>query len=78
MIQAKFGLNWPSGFRGEDFWKSPLIKTEFWHGGKNDQHSMIYLPCNFEINLITRIGVIALFSSIFFNFNTFRLIFQKL
>ena len=21
MIQAKFGLNWPSGFR-EDFWKS--------------------------------------------------------
>ena len=22
MIQAKFGLNSPSGFRGEDFWKS--------------------------------------------------------
>ena len=22
MIQAKFGLNWPSDFRGEDFWKS--------------------------------------------------------
>ena len=22
MIQAKFGLNWPSGFRGEEFWKS--------------------------------------------------------
>ena len=22
MIQAKLGLNWPSGFRGEDFWKS--------------------------------------------------------
>ena len=22
MIQAKFGLNWPSGFRAEDFWKS--------------------------------------------------------
>jgi hypothetical protein len=22
MIQAMFGLNWPSGFRGEDFWKS--------------------------------------------------------
>jgi hypothetical protein len=21
MIQAKFGLNWSSGFRGEDFWK---------------------------------------------------------
>jgi hypothetical protein len=22
MIQAKFGLNWLSGFWGEDFWKS--------------------------------------------------------
>jgi hypothetical protein len=22
MIQAKFGLNWPSDFRGEDFLKS--------------------------------------------------------
>jgi hypothetical protein len=22
MIHAKFGLNWPSGFRGEDFLKS--------------------------------------------------------
>jgi hypothetical protein len=22
LIQAKFGLNWPSGFRGEDFFKS--------------------------------------------------------
>ena len=22
VIQAKFGLNWPSGFRGEDFLKS--------------------------------------------------------
>ena len=22
MIQAKFGLNWPSGFREEDFFKS--------------------------------------------------------
>jgi hypothetical protein len=21
MIQAKFGINWPSGFRGEDFLK---------------------------------------------------------
>jgi hypothetical protein len=26
----------------------------------------IYLPCNFEVNLITHLGVIALFSSIFF------------
>jgi hypothetical protein len=26
------------------------------------------LPCNFEVNLITHLGVIALFSSIFFKF----------
>ena len=46
---------------------------------KHVQHVKIYLPCNFEVNLITYLGVIALFSSIFFfNFNTFRLIFQKL
>jgi hypothetical protein len=44
----------------------------------NDQHSTIYLPCNFEVNLIIHLGVIALFSSFCFNFNTFRLIFQKL
>jgi hypothetical protein len=31
--------------------------------GKNDQHINIYLPCNFEVNLITHLGVIALFSS---------------
>jgi hypothetical protein len=31
--------------------------------GKNDQHSKIYLPCNFEVNLIIHLGVIALFSS---------------
>jgi hypothetical protein len=30
---------------------------------KNDQHSKIYIPCNFEVNLITHLGVIALFSS---------------
>ena len=46
--------------------------------GKNDQHSKIYLPCNFEVNLITHLGVIALFLSNFHNFNTFRPSFQKL
>jgi hypothetical protein len=46
--------------------------------GKNDQHSKIYIPYNFEVNLITHLGVISLFSSNFLNFNTFRLIFQKL
>jgi hypothetical protein len=30
---------------------------------KNYQHIKIYLPCNFEVNLITHVGVIALFSS---------------
>jgi hypothetical protein len=52
------------------------IKHLTW--SKNDQHSKIYLPCNFEVNLITHLGVIALFSSFFFNFNSFRLIFEKL
>ena len=33
---------------------------------KHAQHVKIYLPCNFEVNLITHLGVIALFSSIFF------------
>ena len=33
---------------------------------KHVQHVKIYLPCNFEVNLITQLGVIALFSSIFF------------
>jgi hypothetical protein len=45
---------------------------------KKDQNSKIYLPCNFEVNLITHLGVIALFSSNFQNFNTFRPLFQKL
>jgi hypothetical protein len=30
---------------------------------KNDQHIKIYLPCNFDVNLIAHLGVIALFSS---------------
>jgi hypothetical protein len=30
---------------------------------KNDQHIKIYLPCNFEVNLIAHLGIIALFSS---------------
>jgi hypothetical protein len=29
MIQAKFGLNWPSGFRGEDCFKS--LQTDDGH-----------------------------------------------
>jgi hypothetical protein len=30
MIQAKFGLNWPSGFRGKDFWKSLQTDDKWW------------------------------------------------
>jgi hypothetical protein len=37
------------------------IKNLTW--GKNDHHIKIYLPCNFEVNLITHLAVIALFSS---------------
>jgi hypothetical protein len=37
------------------------IKNLTW--GKNDQHIKIYPPCNFEVNLIAHLGVIALFSS---------------
>ena len=37
------------------------IKNLTW--GENVQHIKIYLPCNFEVNLITHLGVIALFSS---------------
>jgi hypothetical protein len=37
------------------------IKNLTWD--KNNQHIKIYLPCNFEVNLITHLGVIALFSS---------------
>jgi hypothetical protein len=32
---------------------------------KHVQHVKIYLPCNFEVNPITHLGVIALFSSFF-------------
>jgi hypothetical protein len=45
---------------------------------KHVQHVRIYMPCNCEVNLITRLGVIALFIFIFFNLNIFFLIFQKL
>ena len=35
------------------------IKNLTW--SKNDQHVKIYLSYNFEVNLITHLGVIALF-----------------
>ena len=46
--------------------------------GKNVHHVEVYLSCNFEVNLITHLGVLALFASNLKKKNTFRLIFQKL
>jgi hypothetical protein len=34
MIQAKFGFNWSSSFRGEDFWKSLWRTTDGWTDGR--------------------------------------------
>ena len=45
---------------------------------KHVQHVTIYLPSNCEVNHITHFEFIALFSSNFQNFNTFRPLFQKL
>jgi hypothetical protein len=44
----------------------------------NSKHVKIYLACNFKVNLITHLEVIALFSSNFKNVNTFHPLFQKL
>ena len=52
------------------------IKNLIW--GQNDQYSKIYILCNFELNLITHLGVIALFSSfLFFILILFVLYFKK-
>ena len=39
--------------------------------GKHVQHVKIYLACNFKVNLITRLGVIALFSFFLIFYLTF-------
>ena len=44
---------------------------------KHVQHVKIYLPCNFEVNLITHLGVIALFSSFFFFILIFFVLYFK-
>jgi hypothetical protein len=41
---------------------------------KHVQHVKIYLACNYKVNLITHLEVIALFSSNFKNVNTFRIL----
>jgi hypothetical protein len=38
---------------------------------KHVQLVKIYMPCNFEVNLITHLGVIALFHYFLFNLNIF-------
>ena len=44
---------------------------------KHVQYVKIYIPCNFEVNLSTHLGVVALFKLFFSsNFNIFHLIFQ--
>ena len=46
---------------------------------KNVHHVDIYLPCNFEVNMITHLGALALFFiKLKKKINTFRQIFQKL
>ena len=46
---------------------------------KNVHHVDIYLSCNFEVNMITHLGVLfPFFHQLKKNNNTFRLIFQKL
>ena len=45
---------------------------------KHVQHVKICLACNFKVNLITHLEVIALFSSNFKNVNSFHPLFQKL
>jgi hypothetical protein len=50
------------------FWvitQKQLIISEILHVVKMISTSKIYLPCNFEVNLNTHLGVIALFSSNF-------------
>jgi hypothetical protein len=53
-----FGVGVKLQFLGNNL--KTVNKNRILTWGKNDQHSKIYLPCNFEVNLITRIGVISL------------------
>jgi hypothetical protein len=50
MIQAKFGLNWPSGFRGEDIWKS--LQT--------DDRCQVMAIGELKMVMVTRMGVLML------------------
>ena len=62
MIQANFGLNWPSGFRGEDFWKKTTDRGRMPSDG-NSSHRWAkkYFPVNERV-----IGVCWFFLFSFF------------
>jgi hypothetical protein len=49
LYSSNLGTFWPEI---EQFWPFEEISI-FSHGGQNDQHIKIYLPCNFEVNPIT-------------------------
>jgi hypothetical protein len=53
MIQAKFGLNWPSGFRGEDFWKSLQTEPKL---GRMHLWEVFYKDCSFCLHPITNMA----------------------
>jgi hypothetical protein len=72
MLPAKLGSILPSSFRGEDFFKLitrlgviALFSSFFSSPGPNVRYCH-HLACNFEVNQITRLGVIVFFSLLFF------------
>ena len=48
MIQAKFGLNWPCGFRGEDFLKS--LQTD-------DRHQVMAIAHTGELKIAVYVDI---------------------
>ena len=55
-----------------------MVKLHVFGNNSKTVNNIRNLEENFEENLITYLGVIALFSSNFQNFNTFRFLFKKL
>jgi hypothetical protein len=54
-IYLKIAAHFCNRFLGNNSKTVNNIRNLTW--GKNDQHSKIYIPCNFEVNLITHLGV---------------------
>jgi hypothetical protein len=69
-LKRRFLCEFPIGFYvklssavGAILVEGPNLWTHFWKTTiKNVWHIKIYQPCNFEVYLITHLGVIALFS----------------